>query len=194
MTKINANPHWGTFKNKGRKMGLLEITNTITAKLENGLSKKEIFAQYVQQSPAEATKYAYCIASIPSAALRKKYLKINSLLLVLLVAYAALTVLAALPIDVTKPTIFLLLRTLVPIIFAYFVFYFHGGVYRIITLWCLFDLVEDLLLTGAPTMTAALKLLTLFFIIVISWFISRKVFPNLKIFGPKQDGDGRYLL
>ncbi len=175
-------------------MGLLDITNAISADLESGLSREEIFKKYVRAAPAEATKYAYCIASIPSATLRKKYLKINSLLLVFLVAYAALTVLAALPIDVTKPTIFLLLRTLVPIIFAYFVFHFHGGVYRIITLWCLFDLTEDLLLTGAPTLTAALKLLTLFFIIVISWFISRKVFPNLKIFGPKQDGDGRYLL
>ena len=175
-------------------MGLLEITNTITAKLESGLSRKEIFAQYVQTAPAEAAKYAYCIASIPSAVLRKKYLTLNSLLLVLLVAYAFLSVLAALPIDLTKPTIFLLLRTLVPIIFAYFVFHFHGGAYRLITLWCLFDLVEALLLTGAPNLTAALKLLTLFFIIVISWFISRNIFPNLKIFGPKQDDNGRYLL
>ncbi len=175
-------------------MGLLDITNVISADLESGLSREEIFKKYVRAAPAEAAKYAYCIASIPSAALRKKYLKINGLLLVLLVSYAALTVLAALPVDVTKPTIFLLLRTLVPIIFAYFVFHFHGGVYRIITLWCLFDLVEDLLLTGAPTLTSALKLLVLFFIIIISWFISRKVFPNLKIFGTKQDGNGRYLL
>jgi len=175
-------------------MGLLDITNAISADLESGLSREEIFKRYVRAAPAQAAKYAYCIASIPSAVLRKKYLKINGLLLVLLVAYAALTVLAELPIDLTKPTIFILLRTLVPIIFAYFVFHFHGGVYRLITLWCLFDLAEDILLTGAPTLTAALKLLALFLIIVISWFISRKVFPNLKIFGPKQDGDGRYLL
>ncbi|HHD64298.1 MAG TPA: hypothetical protein ENK96_08070 [Desulfobulbaceae bacterium] len=175
-------------------MGFLDITNAISADLESGLNRAEIFKKYVRASPAEATKFAYCIASIPTAALRKKYLKLNGLLLVLLVSYAALTVLAELPIDLTKPTVFILLRTLVPIIFAYFVFHFHGGVYRLITLWCLFDLVEDLLLTGAPTLTAALKLLALFFIIVLSWFISRKVFPNLKIFGPKQDDGGRYLL
>ncbi|HHD57004.1 MAG TPA: hypothetical protein ENK89_04930 [Desulfobulbaceae bacterium] len=119
-------------------MGLREIINTITAELESGLGREEIFKKYVQAVPAQAAKYAYCIASIPSAALRQKYLKLNSLLLVLLVAYAALTVFAALPLDLTKPTIFLLLRTMVPIIFAYFVFHFHGGVYRIITLWCLF--------------------------------------------------------
>ncbi len=175
-------------------MGLLDITNTITAKLENGLTRKEIFAQYIQTAPAEAAKYAYCIASIPRAVLRKKYLKLNSLLLVLLVAYATLTVLAALPIDPAKPTIFLLLRTLVPLIFAYFVFHFHGGVYRLITLWCLFDLVEDLLLTGAPTLTAALKLTVLFFVIILAFFIGKKVFPNLKVFGPKQDNNGRYYL
>jgi hypothetical protein len=175
-------------------MGLRDITNTINADLESGLSREEIFKKYIQAAPAEATKYAYCIASIPTAVLRKKYLKANSLLLILLVAYAALTVLAELPIDLQKPTIFILLRAVVPIIFAYFVFHFHGGVYRLITLWCLFDLVEDLLLTGAPTLTAAIKLTTVFFIIVISWLISRKVFPNLKIFGPKQDNNGRYFL
>ncbi len=114
--------------------------------------------------------------------------------MVLLVAYAALTVLAALPIDLSKPTIFLLLRTLVPIIFAYFIFHFHGGVYRLITIWCLFDLAEDILLTGAPTPAAALRLLVLFFVIVLAFFIGRKVFPNLKVFGPKQDADGNYLL
>lgn len=175
-------------------MGLLDITNAISADLESGLSREEIFKKYVQAAPAEAAKYAYCIASIPAAILRKKYLKLNSLLLVLLVAYAALTVLAALPIDLTKPTIFLLLRTLVPIIFAYFVFHFHGGVYRLITIWCLFDLAEDILLTGAPTLAAALKLLVLFFVIVLAFFISRKVFPNLKVFGPKRDADGKYIL
>ena len=175
-------------------MGLLDITNAISADLESGLSREDIFKKYVRAAPAEAAKYAYCIASIPKDALRKKYLKLNSLLLVLLVAYAALTVLAALPVDLTKPTIFLLLRTLVPIIFAYFIFHFHGGVYRLITIWCLFDLAEDILLTGAPTPAAALRLLVLFFVIVLAFFIGRKVFPNLKVFGPKQDADGNYLL
>ena len=175
-------------------MGLLDITNAISADLESGLSREEIFKKYVRATPAEAAKYAYCIASIPKAALRKKYLTLNGLLLVLLVAYAALTVLAELPIDLQKPTIFILLRTLVPIIFAYFVFHFHGGVYRLITLWCLFDLAENLLLTGAPTLTAALKLLALFFVIVLALFISKKVFPNLKVFGPKRNADGNYFL
>jgi len=175
-------------------MGLRDITNTINADLESGLSREEIFKKYIQAAPAEATKSAYCIASIPTAVLRKKYLKLNSLLLILLVAYAVLTVLAELPIDLQKPTIFILLRAVVPIIFAYFVFHFHGGVYRLISLWCLFDLTEDILLTGAPTLAAALKLLIVFFVIVLAFFISRKVFPNLKVFGPKRDADGKYIL
>ena len=175
-------------------MGLLEISNRLTAELESGLSREEVFNKRIKSSPAEAAKYAYCIASIPTAALRKKYLTINALLSCLLVLYAVLTVLAELPINPQEPTIFILIKTLLPLIFAYFSFRFHGGVYRLIGLWFLYDLLETMLLTGVPNFIAALKLFILFFIIVLAFLIARKVFPNLRVLGPKKDPNGNYLL
>lgn len=175
-------------------MGLLDISNTITAELESGLSREKIFKKHSKPIPAEAAKLAYCIASIPTSALRKKYLVLNSILTILLVCYAVLTVVAALPINLHEPTIFLVIQTLLPLIFAYFTFRFHGGVYRLIGLWCLYDLLEGLLLTGAPTLVAATKLLVLFFIIVLAFLIARKVFYNLRMLGPKRDSNGAYLL
>ncbi len=179
---------------RGIIMGLLDISNKISAELENGLSREDIFNKHIKSTPAEAAKYAYCIASIPTPALRKQYLTINALLTCLLVVYAVLTVLAELPINLHEPTIFILIKTLLPLIFAYFTFYFHGGAYRLIGLWCLYDLLEAILLTGVPTFIAASKLLVLFFIIVLAFLISRKVFPNLRVLGPKRGTNGVYLL
>jgi ABC-type sulfate transport system permease subunit len=105
-----------------------------------------------------------------------------------------LTVLAELPINLDEPTIFILIKTLLPLIFAYFTFHFHGGAYRLIGLWCLYDLLESILITGVSNIVFALKLLILFLVIVLTFFIARKVFPNLKVLGPKQDPNGNYLL
>jgi hypothetical protein len=175
-------------------MGLLNISNKITAELESGLSREEIFRKYTASNPEEAAKYAYSIASIPTPELRKQYLTLNGLLSVLLVVYAVLTVLAELPINLQEPTIFIVIKALLPLIFTYFIFKFHGGVYRLATLWFIYDLVENILLTGVPTIIAALKLLVLFFVIVLSLLIARKVFPNLRVLGPKKDSTGNFLL
>lgn len=175
-------------------MGLLNISNEIIAEMENGSSREEIFQKHVKSNPSGAAKYAYCIASIPTAVLRKQYLTINGLLMVLLVLYAAITVLAELPINMNEPTIFILIKTLLPFIFSYFVFRFHGGIYRLIGLWCSYDLLESILLNGVTTIADAIRILIVFFVIVLAFYIARKVFPNLKVLGPKRDSSGNYFL
>ncbi len=175
-------------------MGLRNISNEIIAEMESGLSREEIFQKHVKSNPSEAMKYAYCIASIPTPTLRKQYLVTNGLLSILLVCYAAITVLAELPIDINEPTIFILIKTLLPLIFSYFVFRFHGAIYRLIGLWCLYDLLENILLNGIASIPDALRLLILFFVIVLTFTIARKVFPNLKVLGVKRDTNGNYSL
>ena len=183
-----------TFQFRDKIMGFLQVSNKITAELEAGVSREEIFSRLSQKKPEETTKYAYCIASIPTKTLRKKYLTLNALLAVLFVAYAVLIVLAELPIDLNQPTIFILIKSLLPLVFAYFTFHFHGGAYRLMGIWCIYDLLENLLLTGVPTPIAAIKLLVLFTVIVLSFYIARKVFPHLGILGPKKDPSGNYIL
>ncbi|RUM41230.1 MAG: hypothetical protein DSY80_09170 [Desulfocapsa sp.] len=175
-------------------MGLLTISNEIMAEMEEGLSREEIFQKHVESNPSGAAKYAYCIASIPASALRKQYLISNGLLMVLLVLYAVITVLAELPIDLNEPTIFILIKTLLPLIFSYFVFRFHGGIYRLTGLWCSYDLLESILLSGVGTITDGIRLLILFAIVFLAFTIARKVFPHLKVVGPKQDSTGKFFL
>jgi hypothetical protein len=175
-------------------MGMREISNRVTAELEKGRSRGEIYQALWSSSPADSGKIACCIASVPAGDLRQSYIKYNALLCLLLAIYPILTIVSALPIDFSQPTIFLLIRTLLPFIFAYIVFRFHGGVFRLVTIWFLIELLETLLLTGAPDTAAILKLFALFFIVILSLTISRKVFPNLGVLGPKKDLSGNYLL
>jgi len=175
-------------------MGLLDVSNEISEELEAGLSREEVFKKHVQANPKGAMQYAYCIASIPTPALRKKYLTLNALLSLLLVVYAVLNVLAELPINPNEPTIFIVIKTLVPLVFAYFTFRFHGGVYRLFGVWFLYDLFESILLTEISTVTVALRLFILFFVVVLSFYLARKAFPSLKLLGPKQDSNGNFFL
>lgn len=175
-------------------MRMLDISNKVLAELENGNSRETIFQRLSTSSPKDIAKIAFCIASTPRSELRQKYLKHNGTLCVLLTMYSVLTVLAAMPIDLSQPTLFLLIKTVLPLIFSYFVFRFHGGVYRLIGYWYLLDLLETILLTGVPNGTAALKLLTLFFVITLSFRIAKNVFGHLRLIGPKKKSDGSYIL
>lgn len=174
-------------------MRIREITESVMAHLENGRTRKEIYASLVEGNPKEAGKIAYCVTSVPDPGLRKKYLYHNALLCLFLVTYSALSLIDGLPIGPEEPTIFLALATLVPLIFAYFVFHFFGGVYRLAGIWFLIDLFETILLRGAPDGIAVLRLLTLFFIVVLSFLLARKIFPLLGLWGPKKDVSGNYL-
>jgi hypothetical protein len=112
----------------------------------------------------------------------------------MLLAYSLLTLLSQLPIERDAPTLFIVIETLLPLVFLYFVYRFHGGMYRLAGIWSLFDLLEALLLTGAPDGVASLRLLVIFFVVVLSFVIARKVFPNLGFVGPKKDSSGHFML
>lgn len=175
-------------------MGIKEISESALAQLQQGKSRREIFAAMAGANPADAGKIAYCIASIPESNLRTKYLRHNALLCLLLITYSVLSIITGLPIPQGEPTIFLVLTAGVPLVFSYFTFRFHGGIYRIMGLWFLVDIFETALLKGAPDGLAVSKLLALFFIVTLSFLIGRKVFPHLRILGPKKDESGHYQL
>ncbi len=175
-------------------MGIRDITEKVMAELQQGRSRREVFNNLISIEPAGAGKIAYCIASVPKEELRQKYIKQNAILCILLIVCSVLNLKAGLPINPGDPTIFLVLGSAVPLVFSYFVYRFHGGVYRLAGIWFIVDLLETLLLTGAPDGTAILRLFTLFFIVLLSFSLARKVFPNLGILGPGKDGSGHYYL
>ncbi len=175
-------------------MGFGDIQNRVVAELEHGRTKTQIFERLVAESPAKSATIAYCIAAVPDQELRRKYLTHNAILCVLLVVYAALNLYNGLPVQPDEPTLFIAITTLIPLVFAYFVFRFHGGVYRLTGIWFSIDLLENLLLVGAPDGLAVLELVALFAIIVLSFLIARRVFPQLGILGPKKDAMGMYRL
>lgn len=175
-------------------MGIRTISDRVLAELQHGRARPDIFNSLSSSSPSDAGKIAYCIASVPRRALRQKYIKLNGVLFLLLIACSVLTLLSGLPLEEGEPTIFLLITTAAPLLFSYFVFRFHGGVYRLAGIWFLIDLLESVLLAGTPDGVAVLKVVVLFFIVVLAFLIGRNVFSNLGILGPKKDSSGNYLL
>ena len=175
-------------------MGLLEINNTIQSELTRGKSREEIFQTLSSKTPTESAKFAYCLASIPHSGLRHKYLKHNAILFILLLLLAGLSLASEWPIDFRQPTLFIVIKIFVPIVFSYFVYQFHGGVYRLLGIWCLIDLTESLLLLNFTTGAGLSKVIVLIMTVCLTFLIAKKVFPSLKIFGPKQDELGRYIL
>ena len=175
-------------------MGLLNINNTIQKKLADGESRTDIFHELSQSSPSESGKFAYCINSIPTEELRKKYLVVNALLIIGLVGYSVLTLLSEFPINPNEPTLFIVIKILVPLIFSYFVFHFHGGLYRVIGLWCILDLLEASALSGFGNLLDLSRIMMLFTCVFFSWLIAMKVFAHLTFLGPKKDRSGNYII
>ncbi len=175
-------------------MGLLSINRLIQQLLVEGKSREEIFIQLSKQNPENMVKFAYCLAATPNADARRRFLKLNAVLFLLLPLLAALSVAVEWPVDFQQSTFFLALKFIVPLIFAYFVFQFHGGIYRILGLWCFVELLESLLLLSFGTAAGLAKTFVLLLIVSFAFLIARKVFPHLGFLGPKQDNQGRYLL
>ena len=181
-------------KDKELQMGFLNIYNSIEKELIAGVPRPEIFKKLSDKKPADTAKFAYMLASIPYPERRRKYLKLNAILFLLLLALPCFIVMAEWPIDFKQSTLFITIQTLVPFLFSYFVYHFHGGIYRLLAAWCLIDFIESLLLLEFTTGFGLAKLTLLLVIIVISFFLGKKMFPNLRFLGPRRDAEGRYLL
>jgi hypothetical protein len=175
-------------------MGLAELTKKVHGYMAQGIPRRQILARMAEESPQQTVKIAYAISSIPTEEKRNKYLRYNAVLIILLVCCSVINVLAELPIDLTKPTLFLLIKVVAPLVGAYFAFQFHGGVYRVLALWLWVDLFEAALLLNGASFFAVVKIPLLMVVFILSLMIGMKAFPQLKFIGPKGDGQGGYRL
>ena len=175
-------------------MGIFAVRKAINKKLAVGVSRDEIFQQLMGKDSSQAVKHAYAIATIPKAPIPEKCLIANLLLLVALLCCSALTVVVALPVDFSKPTIFLLLQVVVPLVFMYFVFHYHGAIYRISVIWFVVDFLEALVQFRQDSLADSFRILCIFIVIAMSIYLARKLFPHVGLLGPKKDGAGHYQL
>lgn len=175
-------------------MGLLNINNKIQMKLATGESRTDIFHELSQASPSESGKFAYCINSIPTEKLRERFLIVNGLLIISLTGYSVLTFLSEYPFNFNEPTLFIFIKILVPLVFSYFAFHFHGGLYRVIGLWCAIDLLEAIALSGLGSLLDLSRIVMLFVCVFLSWLIAMKVFAHLSFLGPRKDRSGNYMI
>ncbi len=177
-------------------MRIKDLHNRITAEIAADKSPATIFKELSAQVPDNAAKLAYVIGSVPTEEKRKKYLKVNAILTILLILNSIFCLLAELPINLEEPTLFIALKTVLPLIFCYFTFRFFGAAYRFISIWSLLDFLETaaLSISSPPNNFVAYKMLIVFLTMNLCWYIAIKVFPNIGILGPKKGPDGQYIL
>lgn len=175
-------------------MGMLALRKQIDAKLQQGNSRQEVFEDLSKKDAGQAMKFAFAIATIPKKPIPEKCLMVNTLLLFFLLCLPILTFIDSLPIDLASPTVFLLIQLVVPLICLYFVFEYHGAIYRIAGLWFMVDFVEAVMEFRQDSLVESFRILCLFMVIVLSFYMARKLFPNLKVLGLRKDVQGNYQL
>lgn len=169
-------------------MGFLDNRRRILDKLAEGMTRQEILTNYSKESPGQSGKIAFAIASVPAPSLQKKYSPVNFLLFSLLIGYSSLTLYQSLP-GGTEPLFRLVLQTVIPLIFSFYVYYFHGGIYRLLLIWCCIELAG---VFYREPLSVSIFFLTA--ILLLSLFLSIKIFPHCGILGPKRDAMGNYRL
>ena len=175
-------------------MGVKGISGRVTQELHSGKSREEIFQLLSGEMPGQQDRIAYTIASVPNEVLRKRYLYLNILLFLLLIGAGALALMSSFPSEDEGLSFFLLVTTIVPLVIAYFVLRFYGGIYKVCAVWFLVDLAETFFFTGFADNVSLIKLFFSFLIVLISFFIAHRVFPQLGFLGPNKKIDGTYML
>ncbi len=175
-------------------MGLMDNKSRIFNELAEGRTREEIFSEFSEESPDQSGKIAYAIASIPSENLREKYLLFNHLLFSLLIGYALLVMTAAYPVEGSMEMFILILKICIPSFFSYYVYHFHGGLYKFLGLWCIIEMVEVVGKEPVYTLFSYSKMAVLGFILLVTILICLKVFPHFGFMSPRQDSEGNYRL
>lgn len=175
-------------------MGMLALRKKIDAKLQQGTARQTVFQELAGEDSSQAMKYAFAIATIPKKPIAEKFLMANTVLLFALLCLPVLTFISALPIDLSSPTIFLVIQLVVPLVCLYFVFEYHGAIYRIAGLWFLVDFTEAILKFQQDSLVESFRILCLFVIVTLSFYMARKLFPHLKVLGIRKGVDGNYQL
>lgn len=175
-------------------MGLSALIKRIQAELSSGVTRQELFGRLLAEMPGKFSMVAFAIASVPTEARRKKLLYHNAFLTLLLIACSVVSLLVELPIDMNKPTFFIGLKVVIPMIGAYFTFHFFGGVYRPLVAWCFVDLAEAVLLFDPASLAEVAHVLLLLVIIPLALFIGLRGFPHLRMIGVKKDKEGLFQL
>ncbi len=175
-------------------MGLLDNKHKIFQKLAEGTTRQEIFTEFSEQSPEQSGKIAFAIASIPSEDSRKKYLLLNLFLFSLLIGYALLALTSSFSLGEDVDTFKLVLKTCIPLFLSYYVYHFHGGLYRFLAVWCAIELIMVLFKEGGHPLFIYSKGAILSAILFVTIFICLKVFPHFSFLNPKRDANGNYNL
>ncbi|MGL1932648.1 MAG: hypothetical protein OCC45_12960 [Desulfotalea sp.] len=178
-------------------MDFKNLNKSIREELSKGRTREELFAEGCSQaSTGQEKKIAFAIACVPEEEYRRDFAKTNLILTILLVLDGIFCILTEFPLAPENSLIFSLVKVASPFVFCFFTYKFYGAAYRFIAIWSLLDLLSTSVLTIAktPDNFVLFKILIVFTVMALSWYIARKVFPHMGVLGVKKDANGTFLI
>lgn len=178
-------------------MNFNNINKTVNEELARGKDRTQLFQDLCAKASAgQEKKIAFAIACVPIEQFRKDFTLTNMALSILLALCGFLALFTELPVPDGENLVLSIAKVLLPFFFCYFTYKFYGGIYRFAAIWALLELLETSVMTVAapPTTLILFKILVLFTTMAMSWYVARKVFPHLGIFGVKRDAEGNFLI
>ena len=180
------------------------VMKDVEAQLKTGLTRKELFDQ-LSITYQNTDALANIIAQYPEFNSKLKYKKLNHILIYLLLAINAIDVLFCtssilhtnLIGDISKISIpFTILSVIINFYFILKIFNFRGYIYKKSSLIMLLQLIIFYTLNKVNILPnnifpSLIQLLMLIYTIT-SLFISKKLFPNYTLKGPKKSSTGTY--
>jgi hypothetical protein len=180
------------------------VMKDVEAQLKTGITRKELFDQ-LSITYQNTDALANIIAQYPELNSKLKYKKFNNILIYslleinvlnLLFLVLSITGLKLINIIPTSATPFLGLSVLLNFYFMFKLFNFRGYIYKKSCLIMLGELVVfnflGMLNILPDNILLSLIKIFMFIYIIISIFVSKKLFPNYTLKGPKKSSNGNY--
>lgn len=174
-----------------------EALKEIESEMEAGLSRQEVFNKLSSKVKYRSDLLQY-LACVPEPELKKTYKGLNHFLFGILILIGALKTITALVITANISIYLIPLSLFIPFIVFYFaiqIWYFRGNMYRPLFLLGLASLlfgirdIDKLIVTGTGETIINLffTFMPTIFVIIVSYYISKKVFPYYTSWGiPKE--------
>jgi hypothetical protein len=179
-------------KNRNKK----EALKLIQARLEEGKPKKEILEE-LSNIYNDRSAITELIAMTPDRKTKEKYKLLNYIVICCLILSLIALLYAGLILSDEKPVEIIIESLIVLSIFVAFileVLKFKGYIYNLLTFLALLGLIADLVKISEFGISDIIWIILVLAFAGLTFYLSKKMFPNYGFFGLKKNKNGDYLL
>jgi hypothetical protein len=171
-----------------------EVKTIIKEKLDQGISRNEILLE-LSEIYFDKSSLTGLVASYPNPERIIKYKYLNNILLYFLIITIIFKILVGIILFSASSLLLIPLAFLLPIINIYFAFEvskYKGYIYNLLGILTVAGILRSL--GDLQGVYGVLDVMICLFIVLLSFYLGRKMFPNYGLFGVKKNQSGEAIL